>query len=96
MEWYNIHILNQYTYLNLGNYFFLFELIDLNLTFFFDNLSVTSALLVNLLTLLAYLFGIEYMYKELFNQKLIYLLNMFATSVILLFISYDFFLIIIC
>ena len=40
-------------------------------------------------------FGSEYMHKEAFINRLLYLLNMFATSVIFLFIVYDFFLILI-
>lgn len=46
------------------------------------------------LTCLALYFGVEYMYREAFINRLLYLLNMFATSVVLLFFCYDFFLII--
>lgn len=38
-------------------------------------------------------FGVEYMYREAFINRLLYLLTMFATSVILLFFCYDYFLI---
>jgi len=38
-------------------------------------------------------FGVEYMYREAFVNRLLYLLNLFATSVVFLFYSYDFFLI---
>ena len=38
-------------------------------------------------------FGVEYMYREAFINRLLYLLNLFATSVIFLFFSYDYFLI---
>jgi len=38
-------------------------------------------------------FGVEYMYREAFINRLLYLLNLFATSVIFLFFAYDFFLI---
>ena len=38
-------------------------------------------------------FGVEYMYREAFINRLLYLLNLFATSVLFLFFSYDFFLI---
>lgn len=38
-------------------------------------------------------FGVEYMYREAFINRLLYLLNLFATSVIFLFFSFDFFLI---
>jgi NADH-quinone oxidoreductase subunit L len=45
------------------------------------------------LTLLAIYFGAEYMYREAFINRLLYLLNLFATSVIFLFFCYDYFLI---
>lgn len=38
-------------------------------------------------------FGSEYMYREAFINRLLYLLNLFATSVIFLFYCYDYFLI---
>jgi len=38
-------------------------------------------------------FGVEYMYREAFINRLLYLLNLFATSVVFLFYCYDFFLI---
>lgn len=38
-------------------------------------------------------FGVEYMYREAFINRLLYLLNLFATSVIFLFFCYDYFLI---
>jgi NADH:ubiquinone oxidoreductase subunit 5 (subunit L)/multisubunit Na+/H+ antiporter MnhA subunit len=49
--------------------------------------------MVAFLTILAQLFGVEYMAREAFIGRLVYLLNLFATSVILLFCVYDFFLI---
>jgi len=60
-----------------------------------DSLSIFSSILVLLLASLALYFGSEYMYREYFLNRLLYLLNMFSVSVIYLFISYDFFLIII-
>lgn len=47
------------------------------------------------LTLFAQYFGVEYMYREAFILRLVYLLNMFATSVVFLFFVYDFFLILV-
>ena len=38
-------------------------------------------------------FGVEYMYREAFINRLLYLLNLFATSVVFLFYCYDYFLI---
>lgn len=38
-------------------------------------------------------FGVEYMFREAFINRLLYLLNLFATSVIFLFYTYDYFLI---
>jgi hypothetical protein len=47
------------------------------------------------LTSLALFFGSEYMHRDAFVNRLLYLLNMFSTSVILLFFVYDFFLILV-
>ena len=53
-----------------------------------------SSILVLVLTILALYFGSEYMFREYFLNRLFYLLNMFAVSVIMLFSSFDYFLII--
>lgn len=84
-----------YCYIDFGRWFFCLNLIDSHLVFCIDTLGLLTALLVSILTMLALYFGSEYMYKEAFINRLLYLLNMFATSVILLFIVYDFFLILI-
>jgi len=47
------------------------------------------------LTIFALYFGVEYMYREAFINRLLYLLNLFATSVVFLFYCYDYFLILI-
>ena len=59
-----------------------------------DSLALIASLLVLVLTLFALYFGVEYMYREAFINRLLYLLNLFATSVIFLFFCYDYFLII--
>lgn len=51
--------------------------------------------MVLVLSSLAQLFGIEYMAREAFASRLVYLLNFFSTSVVLLFVVYDFFLVIV-
>ena len=61
-----------------------------------DSLALIGAMLVLILTALALYFGVEYMYRDAFINRLLYLLNMFATSVVLLFFCYDFFLIVLC
>jgi NADH:ubiquinone oxidoreductase subunit 5 (subunit L)/multisubunit Na+/H+ antiporter MnhA subunit len=48
---------------------------------------------VLILTPLALYFGLEYMIREAFANRLLYLLNLFATSVVFLFYAYDFFVI---
>jgi NADH-quinone oxidoreductase subunit L len=50
-------------------------------------------MMVLTLTMFALYFGVEYMYREAFINRLLYLLNLFATSVIFLFFCYDYFLI---
>jgi len=54
-------------------------------------LALVSSTLVLVLTMFAQYFGVEYMYREAFILRLIYLLNFFATSVVFLFFVYDFF-----
>lgn len=84
-----------YVYLDLGRWFFVLDILDSNLVFVSDNLSLITAVLVVFLTIFAQYFGVEYMYREAFIIRLVYLLNMFATSVVFLFFVYDFFLILI-
>jgi NADH-quinone oxidoreductase subunit L len=63
------------------------------MVFCLDILALVSSSLVLLLTMFALYFGVEYMYREAFVNRLLYLLNLFATSVVFLFYCYDFFLI---
>lgn len=92
-ELYFILINGSYYYIDLGRWFFCLELIDSHLVFCIDSLALVCATLVLFLTSLAMYFGVEYMYREAFINRLLYLLNLFATSVIILFFCYDFFLI---
>ena len=82
-----------YYYVDLGRWFFCLDLIDSHLVFCVDSLALTASALVLTLTSFALYFGIEYMYREAFINRLLYLLNMFATSVVFLFFCYDYFLI---
>jgi NADH-quinone oxidoreductase subunit L len=84
-----------YTFIDFGRFFFIYDLFDTELGFIFDTLGLTAAALVLFLTIFAQYFGVEYMYREAFIMRLVYLLNFFATSVVFLFIVYDFFLILI-
>lgn len=68
-------------------------MIDSHLVFCIDSLALVSSMLVLLLTMFALYFGVEYMYREAFINRLLYLLNLFATSVVFLFYCYDYFLI---
>lgn len=86
-------ISGQYIYVDYGSWFSCLNLIDSHLAFCSDILANSTALLVLFLTPLALYFGVEYMFREAFANRLLYLLNLFAASVILLFYSYDFFLI---
>jgi NADH-quinone oxidoreductase subunit L len=95
VELYFILINGTYFFLDFGRWFFCLDLIDSHLVFCFDGLGLISAILVLVLIMLALYFGFEYMYREAFINRLLYLLNMFATSVIFLFIVYDFFLILV-
>jgi len=82
-----------YYYVDLGRWFYCLDLIDSHLVFCVDSLALTASALVLTLTCFALYFGIEYMYREAFINRLLYLLNMFATSVVFLFFCYDYFLI---
>ncbi len=86
---------NSYAFVDLGRWFFCVDLIDSHLLFCFDILALIGILVVSTLTTAALYFGVEYMYREAFINRLLYLLNLFAASVIFLFIAYDFFLVIV-
>lgn len=92
-ELYVMLIHGSYYYIDFGRWFFCLDLIDSHLVFCLDSLSLTCAVLVLTLTMFALYFGVEYMYREAFINRLLYLLNLFATSVIFLFFCYDYFLI---
>lgn len=92
-ELYFILLNGNYFYIDLGRWFFCLDLIDSHLVFCVDTLSLICSALVLTLTSFALYFGVEYMYREAFINRLLYLLNLFATSVIFLFFCYDFFLI---
>ena len=65
------------------------------LFFCIDSLALFASALVILLTAFALTFGLEYTYRKAFVTRLVYLLNLFATSVVFLFFSYDYFFILI-
>ena len=82
-----------YSFVDFGRWFFCIDLIDSHLVFCVDSLALVSSILVLTLTMFALYFGVEYMYREAFINRLLYLLNLFATSVVFLFYCYDYFLI---
>lgn len=92
-ELYAMFVNGNYYYVDFGRWFFCLDIIDSHLVFCVDSLALVSATLVLTLTMFAIYFGVEYMYREAFINRLLYLLNLFATSVIFLFFAYDFFLI---
>ena len=92
-ELYFITLTGTYSFVDFGRWFFCLDLVDSHLVFCIDILALVSSSLVLLLTAFALYFGVEYMYREAFINRLLYLLNLFATSVVFLFYCYDFFLI---
>jgi len=92
-ELYQILLHGNYTFVDFGRWFFCLDLIDSHLVFCIDSLALISSSLVLTLTMFALYFGVEYMYREAFINRLLYLLNLFATSVVFLFYCYDYFLI---
>lgn len=93
VELYNVLVLGYSTYVDFGRWFFCIDLIDSHFVFCIDSLALVSSSLVLTLTMFALYFGVEYMYREAFINRLLYLLNLFATSVVFLFYCYDYFLI---
>ena len=93
IELYNILIHGYSTYVDFGRWFFCIDLIDSHFVFCIDSLALVASMLVLTLTMFALYFGVEYMYREAFINRLLYLLNLFATSVVFLFYCYDYFLI---
>lgn len=89
-----ILINGNFYFVDFGRWFYCLDLIDSHLIFCFDSLALICSSLVLLLTTLALYFGIEYMFRDAYLNRLLYLLNLFATSVICLFFCYDFFLIV--
>jgi len=71
------------------------DLVDSNIVLVVDNLSYLSLIVVLLLSIFAQFFGSEYMYREAFITRLLYLLNMFITSVAFLFVVFDYFLVLV-
>lgn len=92
-ELYFIALTGTYSFVDFGRWFFCLDLIDSHMVFCLDTLALVASSLVLLLTVFALYFGVEYMYREAFVNRLLYLLNLFATSVVFLFYCYDFFLI---
>lgn len=92
-ELYLILVNGNYSFIDFGRWFFCLELVDSHLVFCIDSLALVSSSLVLTLTMFALYFGVEYMYREAFINRLLYLLNLFATSVVFLFYCYDYFLI---
>lgn len=92
-ELYFILLTGTYSFIDFGRWFFCLDLIDSHLVFCIDPLALISSSLVLTLTMFALYFGVEYMYREAFINRLLYLLNLFATSVVFLFYCYDYFLI---
>lgn len=90
-ELYLVTLTGHYFYIDFGRWFFCLDIIDSHLVFCADSLALICASLVLTLTMLALYFGVEYMFREAFINRLLYLLNLFATSVIFLFFCYDFF-----
>lgn len=84
-----------FIFLDMGRWFFSLDLMDSHIIFCFDNLCLILSSVVLVLSIVAQFFGIEYMAREIFIQRLVYLLNLFSTSVLLLFCVYDYFLILI-
>ena len=92
-ELYNTLLTGTYYYFDGGVFLNITISIDSCLLFCVDALAIVTSQLVLFLTMFALYFGVEYMNREAHINRLLYLLILFATSVISLFVSYDYFLI---
>lgn len=92
-ELYVLLVQGNYVFVDFGRWFFCLDLVDSHFVFCIDSLALVASSLVLTLTMFALYFGVEYMYREAFINRLLYLLNLFATSVVFLFYCYDYFLI---
>lgn len=90
---YNLLVNGTYYYFDGGVFLNITLSIDSCLLFCVDSLALVCTLLVLFLTVFALYFGVEYMNREAHINRLLYLLILFATSVISLFFSYDYFLV---
>lgn len=95
IEFTNILVRGSFLYVDFGCLFRMTESIDCHLTFCFDSLAMLLSALVLVLTNFAILFGIEYMNREAFLSRVVYLLVAFATMVVFLFCTYDFLLVVV-
>lgn len=86
---------NKYTVVNYGRICNIGDSVEFNLIFLADELTLILSLVVMILTALALTFGVEYMTREAFITRVLYLLMCFATSVVCLFTVYDLFLVVI-
>lgn len=93
VEFLNVTVYGYANVVDLGRWFFCLDMTDVDFEFCSDNLALITSILVLFLSALALYFGAEYMYREPFANRLLYLLNLFTTSVIFLFFCYDYFLI---
>ena len=82
-------------FVDFGRLLYSYDFFELGVSFAADHLSLITSILVIMLTIFAQFFGIEYMGGEAFITRLLYLLLLFATSVIFLFFVHDFFLVLI-
>lgn len=94
-DFYYCMIYNYYIYIDFGRWFFNFDILDSHLLFVVDTLALLTSIIVLVLSIFAQYFGLEYMYREAYINRLLYLLNFFSTSVIFLFFIFDFFLILV-
>ena len=78
-------------FLDFGYWLLMDEVIDSHLLLIYDPLSIIFSLLVLILAIFVQFFSIEYMYREAYTTRLLYLLQFFIFSVLLLFLVFDFF-----
>ena len=82
-------------FFDFGYWLLIDELIESHLVFLCDSLGLVFSILVLMLSLFVQFFSVEYMYREAYLTRLLYLLQFFISSVLFLFIVFDFFLILV-
>ena len=86
---------NSFLFLDFGYWLLIDDIVDSHILLVYDPLSIIFSLLVLVLAVFVQFFSLEYMYRDAYLTRLLYLLQFFIFSVLFLFLVFDFFFILI-